>query len=347
MFDDIAIEDMLRTKIAKDMTLIDVRSPQEFADGTIPGSVNIPIFDDEERAMIGTLYKQVGVQAAKDKGLEIVSAKLPAFIRSIDTLPGKKAVFCWRGGMRSKTTATVLALMGIHTYRIIGGVRAYRRWVVQRLESFDLKPECIVLNGYTGTGKSQILRDLDARGYPVLDLEALAAHRGSIFGHIGLEPNNQKTFEALLVEKLEQLNDQPYLLMEAESKRIGKAVMPEFLVQGKEKGRILIIDLPVEARVDNILGDYDPFQYKADCIQAFERIRRHIHTPIASKIAEYLEQDQFGEAVKLMLQHYYDERYQHAMIQYGAEEITLHAASVGEAIQLVESQLKAWGLDTR
>lgn len=344
MFEDVAIEELLKKKSSQEMTLIDVRSPSEFADGTIPSSVNVPIFDDAERAEIGTTYKQVSIQAAKEKGLEIVSAKLPSLIRTIDALPGKKAVFCWRGGMRSKTTATVLSLMGIHSYRITGGVRAYRRWVVETLESFKLKSECIVINGYTGTGKSQILRNLEANGYPVLDLEAMAAHRGSIFGHIGLEPHNQKTFEALLVEKLIELSDSPYLLMEAESKRIGKAVMPEFLVEGKEKGRMMIIDLPTMARVDNILTDYDPYAHKEDCIRAFERIRRHIHTPVAAEIAEHLEHERFADGVKLMLEHYYDERYQHAMTQYGDDEVIIRADNVAEATKKVEQQLIAWGL---
>jgi tRNA 2-selenouridine synthase len=126
LFQDISIEELLELQHKKELVLIDVRSPSEYSDATIPGSLNIPLFNDTERAEIGTLYKQVSVQAAKEKGLEIVSAKLPAFIKTFEQTAGQKTVFCWRGGMRSKTTATVLSLMGIRVYRISGGIRAYR-----------------------------------------------------------------------------------------------------------------------------------------------------------------------------------------------------------------------------
>ena len=118
MFQDIEVEELLALREQKDITIIDVRSDSEYADSTIPGSLNIPLFDDAERAEVGTIYKQVSVQAAKDKGLELVSAKLPAFIKSFEQIRGPKAVFCWRGGMRSRTTATVLSLMGIRVYRL-------------------------------------------------------------------------------------------------------------------------------------------------------------------------------------------------------------------------------------
>jgi tRNA 2-selenouridine synthase len=124
MFQDITVAELLELQAKKEIALIDVRSPSEFKDSTIPGSVNIPLFDDLERAQVGTLYKQESVDAAKDKGLEIVSGKLPAFIKAIDQAgAGRKAVFCWRGGMRSKTSATLASLMGLRMYRVNGGFR--------------------------------------------------------------------------------------------------------------------------------------------------------------------------------------------------------------------------------
>src|SRR5690606_11198772 len=132
---------------------------------------------------------------------------------SFAEIPGKKAVFCWRGGMRSKTTATVLSLMDIHAYRIAGGYRAYRQWVVQQLEELTL-PEAIVIHGNTGSGKTALLRRLKEKGYPVLDLEGMAGHRGSIFGQIGLRAHNQKTFDSLLVDELLRYRESPYVLLE-------------------------------------------------------------------------------------------------------------------------------------
>src|SRR5690606_24638125 len=127
MFQDISVDDLRELRKEKPLAIVDVRSPSEFAESNIPGSVNIPIFTDEERAEIGTVYKQVSPDAAKDKGLEIVSAKLPDFIKEFAKLPEEeKVVYCWRGGMRSKTSATLIDLMGINAKRLIGGIRGYR-----------------------------------------------------------------------------------------------------------------------------------------------------------------------------------------------------------------------------
>ncbi|MBO9608058.1 MAG: tRNA 2-selenouridine(34) synthase MnmH [Paenibacillaceae bacterium] len=337
MFQDISIEDLLALREKKQIVTIDVRSPSEFADSTIPGSLNIPLFDDAERAEVGTLYKQVGVQAAKDRGLEIVSAKLPAFIRTFAQINGAKAVFCWRGGMRSKTTATVLDLMGIRSYRLIGGIREYRKWVVATLERMEFRPRAIVLLGHTGTGKTAILRALRQEGYPVLDLEGMAGHRGSIFGQVGLRPNNQKTFESLLVTELLLLQQSPYVLLEGESKRIGKAVLPDFMIAKKEAAAQLFIQLPVEERVRHIVEDYRPWEHKLELLQAYRQISDRIHTPIAREIQEHLTEDRFDRAVRLLLEHYYDPRYEHAMRLYEQERIVIEAATVADAAEQVKA----------
>jgi tRNA 2-selenouridine synthase len=335
MFQDVTIEELLELQKNKALTLIDVRSQSEFKESTIPGSINIPLFNDEERKEVGTLYKQVSIQAAKDKGLEIVSHKLPQFIKEFASVDAQKAVFCWRGGMRSKTTATVLSLMGIHTYRVQGGVRAYRKWVVQTLENFDFKPHCVVINGYTGTGKTQILKLLAERGYPVLDLEGLAQHRGSIFGQIGLEPHNQKTFEALLVDELLRLNNEPYILIEAESKRIGKVVLPDMITQAKENGTLIFIDIPIEQRVQHIIDEYRPEAHREECIAAFSRIQKKIHSPVANEIYNHLLEDRFAEGVALMLEYYYDSRYDFAVKQYENEQTFIKVSTIHEAVDRI------------
>lgn len=339
MFQDITVEELLRLQESKELAIVDVRSPSEFADGTIPGCRNVPIFDDAERAEIGTIYKQVSAQAAKDRGLEIVSAKLPSFVKTFEQIPGQKAVFCWRGGMRSKTTATVLSLMGIRAYRLTGGFRAYRKWVVETLEHFDFKPPAYVVNGNTGSGKTEILRRLRAEGYPVLDLEALAGHRGSIFGHIGLPGHNQKTFESHLAAELIKLNDAPYVLMEGESKRIGKAVMPDFLVKKKEAGTQLFIEMPVPERVRNIIADYRPVEHQEEVLQAFRHIKDRIHTPVAKEIEDHLQQQQYEPAVRLLLDYYYDPRYEHAIGRYEQERVTIRARHVVEAVSAIKKYL--------
>lgn len=319
------------------MTIIDVRSPSEYANSTIPGSINIPIFDDKERAEIGTLYKQVSSDVAQERGLEIVSAKLPAFVKQFKEIEGEKTVFCWRGGMRSKTTATVLDLMNIHVNRLDGGVRAYRKWVVDRLTNLNFTPKVYVLNGYTGTGKTLILRRLEEEGYPVLDLEKMANHRGSIFGQIGLEPHNQKTFDSLLVEQLQQLQHSPYVLFEGESKRIGKVVLPPLFNELKEEGFQLIIQMPIEERTRHILEDYCPWDHHEACMEAFRKIKLRIHTPIAAQIEESLRSKEYALAVNLLLEHYYDPRYEHTAEKYlENQKMNLQVENVEEAIQAIK-----------
>ncbi|GMK37379.1 tRNA 2-selenouridine synthase [Paenibacillus sp. CCS19] len=339
MFQDITIDELRAQRDNRKLVTIDVRSPSEFRESTIPGSINIPLFDDQERAEIGTLYKQTSIQAAKERGLEVVSAKLPAFIREIDQIKEKKAVFCWRGGMRSKTTATVLSLMGIHVYRLNGGFRAYRRWVVETLAAFDFKPEAIVLHGNTGTGKTAILKQLESEGYPVLDLEQLAGHRGSIFGEVGLKANNQKSFEALLLEKLLTLQDSPYVVLEAESKRIGKVVLPEFLIQKKEKGAAIRIEAPMDVRVQRIMEDY-PTEQNDVYLKAFNGIKSRIHTPIAAEIASCLQAERYEPAIRMLLEYYYDPRYTFTTEQYeDSPQITLSIRSLDDAVKQIKDIL--------
>ncbi|RLQ96311.1 tRNA 2-selenouridine(34) synthase MnmH [Falsibacillus albus] len=341
MFKDVSVPELLALQEKGKVITVDVRSPSEFKRDTIPGSLNIPLFNDEERAEIGTLYKKVGVDAAKKKGLEVVSAKLPSFINTFGSGEEKGfVVFCWRGGMRSKTSATVLDLMGLPVYRLQGGVRAYRQWVVKSLERLELKAEAIVLNGSTGSGKTSILRELKAEGIPVIDLEKMANHRGSIFGQIGLEPNNQKFFDSQFLQEALQLSSR-YFLMEAESKRIGKVMLPESIIRKKEEGIQLFIDIPIEARVQNILDEYRPWEHQQKFIEAFQRIKRRIHTPAATQIENDLKFGRFESAVTLLLQYYYDPRYRHKEKHFPQNRrITLHVENSEAALDEIRSMLQ-------
>lgn len=347
MLQDLTMEELAELRNHKEFVLIDVRSPSEYEDSTIPGSLNIPLFDDRERAEIGTLYKQVSVQAAKERGLEIVSAKLPAFIKQFSEIPGQKAVFCWRGGMRSRTTATLLSLMNIYAHRLTGGFRAYRQWVISHLNeaAAGFKPVAYVVNGYTGSGKTAILRYLKDRGHPVLDLEGMAGHRGSIFGHIGLKASNQKTFDSLLIEELIRYGQAPYVLFEAESKRIGNVTMPEPLVEKKQRAHQLWIELPLDVRVQNIIEDYRPEEFAEQCLQSFLKIKSRLHTPIAAEIEKSMREGNYRRAVELLLVHYYDPRYDHTVAEYEPDRRTIiKAESVDEATEKVEQFLAERGV---
>lgn len=340
MFQDLAITELVKSNKFKKITWIDVRSPAEFKEATIPNAKNIPVFTDDERAEIGTIYKQVSVEAAKEKGLEIFSAKLPAFIKAVNELEGEKVVFCWRGGMRSKTAATVVDLMGIPISRLEGGIRSYREFITEQLKSMAYEPEAFVLNGYTGSGKTKILRNLQNDGYPVLNLEKMANHRGSIFGQIGLEPNNQRTFEALLFNGLHETQDAPYVLFEAESQRIGKVLLPQPFLEKKENGTQIFLTIPIEERVKTILEDYHPTEHKEECIAAFQKIKRRIHTPIATEIEKHIVAGEFSQAVHLLFEYYYDPLYQYSAEQYAPEKtIHIEACNVVEATEKIRAFL--------
>lgn len=336
MFKNITLEELLQKQTQEDITLIDVRSPKEFSEFTIPGSINIPVFNNDERAEIGTLYKQVSPEKASERGLEIFSTKLPQFIAAFKSIPTEKVVYCWRGGMRSKTAATVLDLMNISSYRLDGGIKSYRKWVMKVIEENPFKPKLYVLNGYTGTGKTILLKRLKTEGFPVINLEGLANHRGSIFGQIGLHPHNQKTFDSLLVEDMVRLQNAPFVLVEGESKRIGKAIIPDSFYDKKEQGVQLFLDLPLSVRVQNILNEYDPFAHKAELIEAFQIIRRHIDPMIAKEIDQYLHTSEFDAAIKLLLTYYYDPKYEYSIKHHSAsEQNILKANDLNEAYELI------------
>ncbi|SFB44575.1 tRNA 2-selenouridine synthase [Cohnella sp. OV330] len=344
MFTDIPWTELSEKRLHKPVTLIDVRSPGEFGNATIPGSVNIPLFNDEERAEVGTIYTQVGTEAAKERGLELVSAKLPAFIKQFSAIPGDKVVFCWRGGMRSKTAATVLSLMGIYSQCLSGGYRAYRQWVTEQLETLAFSPTPIVLQGSTGSGKTEILLRLKQEGLPVIDLEGMAGHRGSIFGGIGLRPNNQKTFDSLLLDALIEYRDEPFVLFEAESKRVGKIVVPDVLYGARSRGYQITLELPVEVRAAQILRDYEPWKHEQACIASFSRIRERIHTPIAAEIDGCLRTGRYEPAVELLLTHYYDPLYAHstaAALDSGIRNMTVAADSIETAYAEVKRAIEA------
>ncbi|WP_019121016.1 tRNA 2-selenouridine(34) synthase MnmH [Brevibacillus massiliensis] len=315
---EITVEEMLLKGYGN---LIDVRSPGEFARDTIPGAVNIPLFSDAERAQVGITYKQEGQAAAQWLGMQIVSPKMELLMQTIRER-GIEAgepptIFCWRGGMRSRAMATFATYAGIPVRRLIGGYRAYRQHVVKTIEPFELKVPLILLHGLTGVGKTELLRRLEAKGLPVLDLERLAGHRGSVFGHIGKgRPANQKMFDARLFETLRKYKDAPFFLMEAESKRIGNAVIPAFLYELKSDSIHLNITAPLEVRVQRLYDEYIvPFSWRPDfrknTMEAFQKISRRIPTEQAHLLRHALETEDYKTAIAALLVHYYDPRYTH------------------------------------
>ncbi|MGG3564530.1 tRNA 2-selenouridine(34) synthase MnmH [Neobacillus rhizosphaerae] len=341
---EITVEDlfMIKTPI-----IIDIRSPIEFKDGAIPGAINVPLFSDEERHEIGIIYKQEGQAAAKWRAMELVSPKLPELLHTIKGhhTNGELVIYCWRGGMRSNSVVTFMEFAGIYAWRLIGGYKAYRHHILEKIPTI-IPRNAVVIHGMTGVGKTEVLKLLKQKSYPILDLEEMAGHRGSIFGTIGLgEGHNQKTFDSLLFKGLQEIQGSNYFLVEAESKRIGKAVQPEELMDIKFKGINIYIHSPLEQRVKHLISEYvlpygnEPW-YESKISSNLEKVLRRVRDlEVRSKLLGYLDEKNYHELIRILLEHYYDPRYDHARQEYEGDFYDIFADNPVDAAEKVEKKL--------
>ncbi len=243
--------------------IIDVRSPAEFAEDHIPGAVNCPVLSNEERARVGTLYKQESPFAAKKLGAALVARHIAEHVeqRFLDKpRDWKPLVYCWRGGKRSGAMTHVLRQIGWQASAIDGGYKSWRRHVVAELAELPRRFSFRVVTGATGSGKSRLLEALAAQGAQVLDLEALAAHKGSVLGGLpDASQPSQKMFESRLLAVLRGLTFAESVFVEAESRRIGALQVPDALLETMRAGPCLRIEASDAARVRFLIGDYDYF----------------------------------------------------------------------------------------
>ena len=239
--------------------IIDVRTPKEFEQGRIPGSINIPLFTNEERVIVGTLYKQQGKQPAILKGLEFVGPKMTIIISEVQKLAKDNTVFvhCWRGGMRSGSVAWLLELYGFKVFTLKGGYKSFRNFV---LSTFVKKYKLLILGGKTGSAKTEILTKLAEFNQQIIDLEKLAAHKGSAFGALGEKAQpSQEQFENELAILLNRTDISNPIWLEDESRLIGNKVIPTKLWDQMRIAKTLCIDLPFEERVNYLTKEYGKF----------------------------------------------------------------------------------------
>lgn len=243
--------------------IVDVRSEGEFAEDHVPGALSCPVLSNKERAQVGTLYKQVSSFEAKKVGAALISANIARHLqerfhdRPRDWRP---LVYCWRGGSRSGALAQVLHQVGWHVGQLEGGYRAYRRQVLADLVVLPTRFQWRAVCGLTGAGKSRLLRALEACGGQVLDLETLAAHRGSVLGSLpDLPQPSQKMFESLVWNALRQFSPSRPVYVEAESKKIGVLRVPDALVAAMWASPCVVLEAPVRARVALLKAEYEHF----------------------------------------------------------------------------------------
>jgi tRNA 2-selenouridine synthase len=243
--------------------IIDTRSESEFAEDHIPGAINCPVLNDAERARVGTLYKQVSPFEAKRIGAALVSRNIAHHLetRFADRPRNwRPLVYCWRGGTRSEAFAHVLHQVGWRVGRLDGGYKAYRRALMRDLEELPRKLHWQVVCGATGSGKSRLLQGLRECGAQVLDLEALASHRGSVLGDLPDQPQpGQKMFESLLWAELRRFARAAPVFVEAESKQIGTINLPEILVAAMRESECIRIDADMAIRVELLKDEYRHF----------------------------------------------------------------------------------------
>ncbi len=295
---------------------VDVRSPAEYAEATIPGAVNIPLFSDEERAQVGIMFKKSGAVAARRLGVEIVSPRIPEMIGRVLSYPRNEEIpiiiFCWRGGMRSHAMAIFFSLAGIPARQLVGGHKGFRRHVMDFLASAEVG-RLFVLRGFTGVGKTRLLKHFADEGYPVIDLEEMAGHRGSAFGGLGKGPQpSQKAFESFLWDRLRTLSTETWALLEGESRNIGKLALPEHFYASLQQGTTLWINASLDYRVKIILGDYPALRnMKESFVAPIEALKRRLGKKVVDDLLDLLESEQWEKLVRELMVGYYDPLYAH------------------------------------
>lgn len=307
-------------QVEEDWQLIDVRSPGEYSEGTIGDAINLPIFGDELRAEVGTAYKKKSVTEAKRRAVKAVSAQLPELYErflSIEAAGRPIAMFCARGGMRSQSFASLLRAIGHEVFVIEGGYKAYRQHMLQGLHTLSGSRRFIVLHGNTGVGKTLILNALEEHGLDVIDIEALAHHRGSMLGRVGLEPQpSQKTFEDRLYRALKDAKSN-YVFVEAESKRLGRVNIDDAVLAGMRNGLHIYVDAPMWFREQEIVKEYTRMEgSKQELLAIMDNFRKHLGNEAVDHFVALLKADDYGPVAKVLMERYYDPKYEYTSKQY-------------------------------
>lgn len=309
MRDTISIDDFLVKR--NHCPVIDVRTPAEYSKAHIPGAINIPLFSDEERALVGTKYVRESRYNAVLAGLNAVGPKLSFFIETLEKKVSQKEVlvYCWRGGLRSKSMTWLFSLAGYKAQALVGGYKSYRR---KAQASFEIPYKLIVLGGMTGSGKTELLQKIKSKGEQVIDLEGLANHKGSAFGWIGQEKQpSTEHFENLLFEELLKIDPNKSTWVEDESKSIGTVFVPRTFHQQMSLSSTISIEIPFDIRVKRLVIDYTSCNPE-DLIQSVNRISKRLGGDKTKTCIEQIQQGNFYEAVAISLA-YYDKAYSYGL----------------------------------
>jgi tRNA 2-selenouridine synthase len=290
---------------------IDVRSESEYSRAHIPGAVNLPLLNDEERAAVGTTYKHEGREAAVQLGLRLIGPKFETYyvelLALVKSSEKKPLLYCWRGGLRSQIASTLIQWSGLHAHMIFGGYRSFRQWVFPTLAQ---PRNYIVISGHTGTGKTEILHLLREQNSQVVDLEGLANHKGSALGALGLPPQpKNEHFENLVAMSLFQCQTQAPVFVENESRMIGKCAIPQGLWDAMQLAKHIELDVVRETRIERIMGEYGGFPIN-DLIEQTQKLRKRLGGQHEQAAIEALKNGDIKRWIEILLV-YYDKSYRH------------------------------------
>ncbi len=301
------------------LPLVDVRSPKEYAQGHVPGAVNIPLFDNEERAKVGIRYKQGGKENAVQLGLEIVGPKLADFVKQARKIAPKKEILvhCWRGGMRSGSMAWLFETAGMKAYTLEGGYKAYRRHI---RAAFSNPVKLIVLGGYTGSGKTDVLKAMEKAGEQFLDIEGIAHHKGSVFGPLGQEPQpTNEQFENNLADAWRRFDFDRPVWVEDESRHLGFCGIPDPLFQQMRQAPLVKILVPKPEREKRLVREYGGFDHDA-LLEQLVKIRERLGGQYLKEALKALETGDLQTVASITLR-YYDKAYAHGASQRPRENV--------------------------
>lgn len=292
--------------------IIDVRTPAEYAQGHIVGAVNLPLFTNEERAVVGTIYKQQSKEKAVEKGLEFVGPRMAEMVKTCRKWLRKEDrttlyIYCWRGGMRSNSVAWLMQTAGMEVKVLHGGYKAFRHSFVEAL--LNERWRLMIVGGPTGCGKTYLLDALSEHGEQVIDLEGIAKHRGSAFGKHGFEEEQPSSehFANILYHELLKLDCHRTIWCEGESMSIGHVFMPQEMYNLIQKSPFVYYEIPLEDRIDHIIADYGSCPKEA-LIDCFQKIRKRLGYDRAQKAIEAVENGDLRLATEIAIA-YYDKGY--------------------------------------
>ncbi len=300
------------TSLLTSHCIVDARTPLEFVEDHLPGAINVPILTNAERVEIGTLYKQQGPQIARERGLQLTCHRFPAIVATIaEAAAGRPVlVYCWRGGLRSESVAMLLEMTGYPVVKLSGGYKSFRAVVNAFFEEFQPPAPLMVLHGMTGSGKTEFLLRLARNGWSTVDLEGLARHRGSAFGSMGMgEQPPQKQFETRLWDAFNRLPAGQPIILEGESKRIGKLTLPGNLYEVMAENTKIWCKVSVETRVNRLATEYAHEAYRQPMAEALERIRKKLGGEQYVNLKQLLDSWQIADLARGLIEQYYDRLY--------------------------------------